>query len=64
MADAKRENRTAVVEFLTNVISEKNQVKFCKRFENGILNKGIAYLIGIFHKKLADIVILTEKAKT
>jgi ankyrin repeat protein len=50
--DAKRENRTAVINFLINEALVRN---FCDDFEDGLLGNGVKYTIGIFHKKFHDV---------
>ena len=55
LADAKREQRTAVITFLQNAVSEKVIVDYCSDFANGLLRKGIQQAIGNFHNWFSNV---------
>jgi ankyrin repeat protein len=45
LGDAKRENRTAIVDYLINEAMVRN---YCTDFEDGIFSKGMLSAIGVF----------------
>lgn len=60
MDDAKRENRTAVVNYLINEALVRN---FCDVFEDGLFDKGVQYTMGIYHKKFHDLQLMLNSIR-
>ena len=61
LADARREKRTEVINYLVN---EALILVYCLNFEQGLFEKGIQQVIGIFNRKFADVEILINEAKS
>lgn len=56
--DARRENRTAVVDYLINEALVRNS---CHSFEGGIFLNGLRQVISVLHKKFSDLQILVSE---
>jgi hypothetical protein len=55
LADARRENRTATIQYLSSIINESLIRGFCSQYHEGLLKQGMQQAVGNFHKKLADL---------
>jgi acetyl-CoA carboxylase alpha subunit len=57
LADARRQKRIVVLNYINTVISDTVIKHYCGNFAEGLLDKGIYQAIGNFHKRFSDLYI-------
>jgi len=62
LGDAIRENRTAVIEYLSSIVYDSVLKDQCSTVYDGLLKKGIQQAFGTFHKKFSDLQFSLQSA--